>query len=245
LGKIDKREVNWYRIMTESEHLQIAQRSDVTVLPEPPLTPDLPENTPTAAVRPKGLTPAIINRTIGLVLGGTVLAFLVVAIFDSQSSMKNDAIDPSAPKITQTLPSVPVAPTPTPIVPEQLQKIQIEGSVNVVLSSGEVGTIKYIVNASYPAKENNQSAMDKVTIANAIQDNLSQISSTQLAQSKATRKKILAKLPNYINSINLEPSKELLEGFKHQKQAVSTSMDRPFPSLNIQPIKSKAHQKHK
>ncbi len=135
-------------------------------------------------------------------------------------------------------PNSPTAPNPNLVKPSELTKVQMEDTINVALLTGEVGSIKYVTTASYFSNDVKQASIDQIAIANAIQDNLAQISSHQLAtQSLLVRRRISTQLPKSITSLNLQPSKELLEGYRRLQKAAQSSIVSPVvkPSTSPQP----------
>jgi hypothetical protein len=196
-----------------------------------------------------GLSPAIMARITGLIVVGVIGAAVLISqlVKSPQNSpappVKATMVTAVPEPVVQTIPT-PIALTqtiPTPVAVEPPVKIQSEDTLVVALATGEVGTIKYVVTASYIGQDSKQSVIDRVTIANVIQDSLSQTSSQQLAtETQIVRKKIAASLPPSITSINLQASKELLDGYRKQKQAAIKQVK---PVVKIQPIKAKTIKK--
>jgi hypothetical protein len=99
-------------------------------------------------------------------------------------------------------------------------KMSINGEMTIALSSREIGSVKWAAAIEYSAANYKDSLLDsdQITVANAIQDDLAKRSSSQLATDLPNiRKSVLSKLPKTVKSIQLEPSKELLTGFRNEK----------------------------
>jgi hypothetical protein len=138
----------------------------------------------------------------------------------------SDRTSDSIVKISPAPTAIATIPTPTP-KPKPVD-IQVEGTVNVALSSGEVGSVQYVISIE-------QGKSYKVAVSNALQDIFAHSTSLGLAiDPQSIRKRVLARLKPLTKEIAIEPSKELFSGYIAQGKAVRTKLETtPKPDLKV------------